>query len=422
MSTDDRPTTAPDPSPYQASSLETSHGRRYGFLVAFLLTAAVILVLGFGVNVVGNSTELFPSKVRPSMGERAWKTRRIEEQVKAKRPAELVVMGSSRVMQVHPDYVQALTGKRTFNYGVSAAGPVDFLTQLKFLIANKAAPKTILLGLDESAFAAVTSQYELQTVAHWGLFKQAPFPENIGLLARALGNVTPETTWLSIQNAAEGRIPRNRKLRRVDNVLLENGYNIYVARAQMADEGRPADGASAEDVLRWERERRRTRDLDRHRAIDAWRKRMGSGEASSGRRALEPQARMLELFDEFLRAAKSNGIEVRVLLLPLHPEFEKACLAPDMVEDREKLHGRLAATCAARGVVYKDFRRMETYGGDLHEWWDASHQTPENLRRMTNAAFDRNPAEVVATVKTDGFILRHLGRGKQALITSLNKY
>ena len=84
-----------------------------------------------------------------------------------------------------------MTGKRAFNFGVSAAGPVDFLTQLNFLIANKAAPKTILLGLDESAFAAVTSQYELQTVAHWWLFKRAPFPENVGLLTRALGNVTP---------------------------------------------------------------------------------------------------------------------------------------------------------------------------------------------------------------------------------------
>jgi len=421
-STSETPSTARAEGAALSSHAPATKQGSWGFLIVFLLTAGVIVVLGFGANVVGNSLELFPSKIRPSMGERAWKSRRLDESAKRNTRADVIVMGSSRMMQINPAYVEAITGGKAFNYGVSAAGPVDFLTQLQYLLALKYKPKLVLLGLDESAFAAVTSQYELQTVAHWGLFRQAPFPENVELLTRALGNVTPETTWNSILNVWDGKIPRNRKLRRVDNVLLENGYNIYVKRAMAADEGRPEDGASASEQLKWALEIQKTREADLARAIDVWRKRMGSGLAASGRRALEPQERHLKLFTEFLQTAKANGIEVRVLLLPLHPEFEKQALSADMLEDREKLNGQLSGICAAAGVKYRDFRRLESYGGSLEEWWDGSHQTPENLRRMTNAAFDRPPAETVATVKSDGFILRHLGRGKGALITTLNTY
>ncbi len=377
------------------------------FAMIFIASFAFIVLLGFWVNVSGNSTGLFPSSINPSMAERAWKTRRVDDAIRRNRKAGVVIMGSSRMMQANPEYIEGLTGQPTFNYGVSAAGPLDFLTQLKYMVSKKYRPKTIVLGLDESAFAEVSSQYEIQTVAHWGLLSKAPFPENFSLLGRALGNVTPETTWMSLMNIVDsfdssgknekGAPKRERNLKHVSNVMLENGYIIYKDRAVLAEE----DNHNLD------------REIQQH--ARKWVKMMGSGEG--GKRALEPLARRVDLFDQYLKLAKDNGIEVRVLLLPMHPDFERAALTADMMEDRDKLNGMLKAVCEKYGTVYKDFRKVESYGGDLEQFWDGAHQRPENMRRMMNAAFDKPPMEMLGKLRDDAYIMRHLPKA-----TSLNTY
>src|SRR5690348_3987830 len=104
-----------------ADAARTSRRARYGFAISFSASFLVVLAALFAVNVVGNSTGLFPSDRNPSMAERAWKTRRVDDAVRRKREPGVMILGSSRVMQIQPAYVEGLTKEPTFNYGVSAA-------------------------------------------------------------------------------------------------------------------------------------------------------------------------------------------------------------------------------------------------------------------------------------------------------------
>ena len=93
----------------------------------------LIYLAALAINVLGNGQGMFPSPLNPSMWERPWKARRIESLGVEARP-EIVVLGSSRMMQVDPKQIEAITGKRAFNFAVPRARPLDFLTQVRFMV------------------------------------------------------------------------------------------------------------------------------------------------------------------------------------------------------------------------------------------------------------------------------------------------
>ena len=370
---------------------------RYRFALTFMMTFVALLVAMFWINIAGNSTGLFPSQRNPSMAERAWKTRRVDDAVRRGREPGVMIMGSSRVMQIQPAYVEGMTKLPTFNYGVSAAGPIDFLAQLRYLIGRNYAPKMIVIGLDESAFSDVTSKYELQSAGHWGLFKELPFPENLNIAGRVLSNVTPDTTWASLNVLAHPPQRPNKSIKRAGSLLLEDGYIIYRDRVLAAESGT----------------------YDREQAIRKsarkWTKAMTGDEAEAS--SLEPQPRRVELFRQFLELAHTHHIEVKAMYLPLHPEFERIGITPKMQEARDRLNGILRDLCQQYGATYRDFRKLDSFGADPKEFWDGAHLTPENMRRMVNALFDKPPGQVVAKFTPDRKTLDGLPK-----VTTLNTW
>ncbi len=77
--------------------------------------------------------------------------------------------------------------------------------------------------------------------------------------------------------------------------------------------------------------------------------------------------------------------------LPMHPEFERQIVTPELAEAREELDRVLRRNCDELGAAYFDFRDLHAFGGDAEEFVDGTHQTPVNLRRMTNVLFGREP-------------------------------
>jgi hypothetical protein len=125
----------------------------------------------------------------------------------------------------------------------------------------------------------------------------------------------------------------------------------------------------------------------------------------------------MQLFDQFLALARDNRISVRVMLLPLHPYYERQVMTPQLSILRDQAKRRLDAICRSRGAVFRDFTSLASYDGDPNEFWDGAHQTPENLRRMLNVAFDDAPRFVAVRVTSDFELLEHL-----PAVTTLNTW
>jgi hypothetical protein len=185
-----------------------------GFGLVLLGTAILFTFGSLTCNILGNETGFFPSPLHPSSSDRSWKTRRLDERIAAGRAPQVLVMGSSRMMQVQPAYVEALTGKTTFNYGVSAATPVDFITQLRYVLRIGAKPEVVIVGVDEASCANFASRYYIQTASHWGLFRSMPIIERVETASDVLKSVDLNTTWSSLKTAVKPVKPRNRKVSR----------------------------------------------------------------------------------------------------------------------------------------------------------------------------------------------------------------
>ncbi len=348
----------------------------------YLLSCFGLLALAVSVNVVGNSTNLFPSSLFPPLTDRAWKTRRLDEAVRDRRPPEVIILGSSRVMQIQPKYVEAVTGKRAFNYGVAVATPIDYLTQLRYLLSIGCRPKMILLGVDEFAFRFGYGRGGAQTLGHLGLFQEMPYPENRDAIATAFESIDLGTTQDSLLRFMR---KRKRNLEDAGDVLLDDGYLIFVNFVRKKEEG--------------------TFDLAANIAADVKHEDL-TGDLQDA--LLRQNPRKLAVFKEFLSLAQAEGIEVRVMFLPLHPDFERQRLTERLAKARLAMTQNLQTICSRYGVLYRDFTNLGSYDGDPNEFYDAVHQSPVNSRRMINALFSIKASDVVADLPGDSYILKHL--------------
>lgn len=354
--------------------------------VAAFLGAFVLLLLAlFTIDFLGNATGLYPSPLRPSRSERAWKTRRFDDRVKAGDVPQVLVLGSSRTMQISPPYLSALTGgKRVFNYGVSSAEPLDFLTILRHALEMNAKPQMIVVGVDEQAFGAAFNKYQIQLVSHWSLYRNIPFPERLDFTGYALRN----TSLSSIPTSVGILLRPNKTLRplaKTKELLLEDGYLIYRERALDKAAGKHDAIASAESQSRSFKRNQHEHEL-----------------------MMTPTQRKYDLMRQFLTLAHDNGIEVKVMLLPMQPRYAELTQNKRMRRATRDEGRELAQMCAATGATYRDFTDIASYGGDPNEFWDGVHQTPENIRRMINTLFGHKPDEVVVKVPTDLEIMKNL--------------
>jgi len=361
--------------------------RPKAFAAMFMASLGVCLLGIIAVNWIGNGKEVFFSPLCPTNTERAWKTRRIIEAVQRGTPPQVLMLGSSRMMEIQPEYIRAITGKRTFNYAVSSATPVDYLAQLRFALRAHAKPDMIILGIDEFVFCN-TSVPDLRLLGQKELFVEVPFPENLNIIGRSLEGITIKDTACSLLNLTRlGRRP-SRSLGEVDSVLIEDGYLVQIEKEKKK-------AAKKYDLLQ-------AMEITEIYYNEAY------GISKSNHPFRNLSLRRIELFREFLDLAHSNGIDVRVMLLPLHPVFEERIFSQELQEIRQKLDDFLRECCGQRGIPYRNFSKLESFCGDPNEFWDGSHQTPINLCRMVNALFDLDPRKEVVRLPTNLEIANHL--------------
>jgi len=376
------------------------------FVVIYTLSCAGLLAVAFGINVLGNGTGLFPSSFFPATTERAWKTRRLDESVRDCRPPKVIILGSSRVMQLQPKYVQAVTGRTTFNYGVSGATPTDWLAQLRYLLKIGCTPESIILGIDENAFGTKAFSGD-ELFGHIGLFLEVPFPKNVETVCSVIRRCDIGTTRASLTRLlrriplvdrtlqALGRPGRptnaSPNIEEADAFFLEDGYFIYCHHMRAKVKGT----------------------FDLQDGID---KRVRAYGEVIRAAILKPDSRSQKEFEAFLSVARANGIEVRVFVTPFHPDFERQVFDEKMREARHQLRQDLRNTSASFGASFVDLSDVSSYEGDPNQFYDAYHQTTVNTQRMINVLFGLPTRTVAADLPTDLEIMANPPR-----ITSLTK-
>lgn len=348
------------------------------FSISFLLALVGCLAAALVLNLLGDGTKLFPSPgFPPSACMRAWKARRIARLVNTPQAPQTLVMGSSRVIPLEQGDVEALTGAPAFNLGVSVGCPVDSLAQLRFVIEAGLSPRHIILGIDELAFGdnPEADFYDMQLVTHAALFHQLELRDQIPIVLQILKTISFASTKKSVGNL----------LRRWRHPADRASADGELPEAELETMHLHEGDALPES----ERRARLAAGIDR--LVAFWSKHLDRPDKVDGMR---PTRRKLQLFEAFLTLAADRKIQVTVLLLPAHPEFERRTFTPAVRAIRTELGATLAARCQSGGCTYRDFTDLASFGGDPDDFDDGTHMTPRNGRRMLAAIFDKNVAGV----------------------------
>ena len=369
------------------------------FARTFLAVFSGSLLLVDVINFVGNGNDLFPSPFRPALADSAWKARRLEALVREGQVPSVLIIGSSRVMQMNPDYVEAITGERTFNLAVSAGNLLDSLALFRFAIRAGVRPRLIVMNVDEAMLAGGVKFQNLRLAGYWRLLKGVPFPETAEILVDIAKGISQSSTISSLKSFAltlrgksSSQGAQTLIHRQGNFAFLPNGYRINPQRARARQQGE----FDLESEIRLDLQDASTASSRRNFETD-----------SSPRPAFSP--RMIGHLQTLLSEAKAFGIEVKILTTPEHPRMAGTPLGAY----RDHLHNELVVLllkeCERFGFTYRDFANLASFGGDPGEFWDSTHQTPRNMTKMTNALFDLEPDCMIASIPTDTELLDRYG-------------
>jgi hypothetical protein len=355
------------------------------YLLSFLLSAAGVYALNFYGNVQG----IFPSPWHPAQTQRAWKTRQLIRLQNSSRPPQALILGSSRIMQMRPAYIEAITGKPTFNYAVYSGRMVDLFAQLRLILQQKNHADLLIVGIEENTFNSDIAPFQLQLAGAPALFREVAYPKNLKIILRIPQSVDLHFTWQNLLSVLRNPIgvEHPERLMSEDDIIMEDGYQIrhsvLLARLQ------------GKDLLRW--------NLMQH---------ISGAERNTGPMNFQSDPDAWLLFEKFLDLARSQQIDVYVVLTPVHPEFEKYMVMPDDPQYRQRLSGQVREMCGKYSCKYFDFSNLNSFGGDPDEFWDGLHQTPANLQRISNVMFGFPPDYQAAILPTDEELLEQIENSK----------
>lgn len=135
---------APQESPQHTEEQERSAQR---VLRSFMVVCGVACAAVLAVNATVNPLGYFPTRwFRPL----TWSSRADKsERMAVAPPAQVLVLGSSRVMQLAPSEIQRVTGLTAYNAAVDSAKAEDWLAITRYALLDRQWPlREIVLGVD----------------------------------------------------------------------------------------------------------------------------------------------------------------------------------------------------------------------------------------------------------------------------------
>jgi hypothetical protein len=269
-----------------------------------------------------------------------------------------LILGSSRVLKVEPDYLERRLGGSFFNAGVDHGRPEDFLALLRWYVDRFGHhPETIVLGLDIAALADKPGP-DAQLLTNAQLVRW--IPEAVTLEDRCLRwkqLLSWQQTRMSLSSVTRcvGRVGRETPV----ESFRSDGLLIYHQRERQLSDG-TYDFQAALDYNKRE-----------YRQLFA------------GNHSLSPlRCRLLQ---DFIDTCRRNGVQLLVFLTPQHPELT-AYLASTTAysERRAEVERFVGQQLAAAGYTFCDLSEIDEFDGDPRLFVDGIHPLEANTRKVVD--------------------------------------
>ncbi len=291
------------------------------------------------------------------------------EMVGAREPIpDGLILGSSRVLKLEPDYLQEKTGYTFFNAGVYYGKPEDYLAFLRYYQDRfDRAPRMIVLGADVYAFSDV-------------LPPDARLLNNVSLASRV-----PEAITLS------DRFHRWQELLSWQQTKLSvKSLKIHLTSAELPapDESFRSDGL----LVYHERQSEiASGTYDFPDALDynkrEYRRLFSNFDKISAQRC--------QLFERFVNTCRANGTQLVVFLTPLHPELIGHLTETTDYRDRKQQVTRYLQRQAAKyRFALWDLVEIHSFAGDPTCFVDGIHPLEPNTRRIIDTILVPQPGKL----------------------------
>ncbi len=269
-------------------------------------------------------------------------------------PGTSLILGSSRVLKIEPNYLSEVTGDHFYNAGVNYGKPEDFYALLNhYQSIHQSLPRKVIIGLDVVAFnASLQVENELlssRTLArylptHIATSSNSPFNHLFGLQKTRL-------SLACIKRAITGRAPIDIQNFRDDGVI------VYQSReSQRKTSTYDFSSALQSSIDEYEHH---FRDYERI-CPNRW-----------------------NLFVESIEMLRSNGCDVVVFLTPDHPDLRsRLSCCPNYNSRSSDLHDMVTKLSSDTGVKYFNLQSIDHFGGDVTEFIDGIHPLEQNTRRL----------------------------------------
>lgn len=337
------------------------------FLCCWIAAFGVISLLNYLVNPYGEyGTKLFRPLVQTPRNDKVY----LLSQLSPK--PEGVVIGSSRVMRLEPEYLKPVFGYDFFNFGVNSAMPEDYLAILRHYEASRGKPpEMVILGIDIYSFTdALPMDSRLMNC-----------PELINNLSELQGSTLEQ--W-------KRGIVRNVKLFRENFKYSLLKDSLRTLKMDMWDGGRAEghfdflENGMMVDRLTKQQNAEGTFDLEKEIAFhkNDYARRYAGFESLSRQRC--------DYFETFLKICEEKQIKLVIFLTPLHPDLASDLARNTTFTERKKdVVAYLNEQCLKNRIPFYEFSDINSFQGIADEFHDGVHATVMNNRRIINCMVPR---------------------------------
>jgi hypothetical protein len=334
------------------------HSKRFAVCFGGLLLLLLSSVAS--INWIANPMAQYPTHyfrpmVQESRAEKVQLVNQLESQ------PEGIVLGSSRVMKLEPDYLQQVSGQRFFNAGVNYGKPEDYLAWLRLYHDRyESWPRTIIIGIDSSAFSSAIP-VDARLINSPDLATR--IPETITWVDRC-------SLWKDLFSWNHTKLSCKSLAMQLRNTPLPEPIEHY----------RP-DGLLVYDL----REAQiRDGKYDLQSAIAENENEYSSFYLGFKSHSLERRLLMRDI----AKLAQENHTRLIVFITPMHPELQAQLNAKANLQKR---HDEVLFFLERLSVKYPfelfDFADIQSFGGTADLFVDGTHPLEPNTRKMIDIMF-----------------------------------